>query len=139
MKKKYPKWFSYHSEPHLRPEPKEPITTYEIHHKVTVIPSYDRTSKEWLMEVDFDFMEVDCDSSDIVLYKIELKDKKPLTYKREYNAYLREKEKWLAAKIEHEKRLAEWHQIKAEIDNDGRIKQEEDEKKLLKKLKEKYE
>jgi len=147
MKKKYPKWFSYYSQPYLRPEPQKPLPTFEVYHKVDIIPDFDRRTKASLMDVDFDFLEIEkqydpydsFSSSDIVLYKTEVKQKKPLTLKREMNAYLKDMDKWLKEKQEHEIRLKEWHELKKQWDDEEKANAERLEKAQLKKLKAKYE
>lgn len=144
VKKKYPKWFHYYSQPSLRQEPQPPSKQLNIEKIVKTYYDWDHITKDQLIAEDFEFARVERDSpyedsNEILnLYKIEIKDKKPLTYKREYNAYLKDKEKWLAEKIEHELKLAEWNKIRYEMDEDNRIKAEKQERALLKKLKEKY-
>ncbi len=133
-KKNYPKDFSPYFEPYYYPRlPEKEIETKKEIKKESICHGdvIERIDENTIKVIETDYGYDNDIELNIVTYHI---DKKP---NPAYNQAAIKKEK--KRKEEHKKQLAEWKQMKAKWDAEAALESEEAEKKLLNRLKKKYE
>ncbi len=143
-RKKLPTWFSPWTAPYTPSAPAKPTPT--ITKKVlvkTITGGYDKTPKSEVMELDYDYLELDYElDNDVVdvylrFYKETSVDNPK--YEHELKAYEKRIESYKVELAAHEARYKEWLELKKQYDLEAAAKVRASELKQLETLKKKYE